>query len=221
MNFQKPSINLITLHTFHTCPSSLNHTLHYEYHLAPLAIVEKDNTKSSETKILSVPGIALNLTQPTVPETWSIDGGEPACFRFHAIPHFAQNRAPLQISVIVPLDQMTLIHIRDHGPGFYSDLKPNNVLLVKPTGPHVGFNVMDDSGLTAPLIIDFEQRGSWYGWSPPKVQYVEYLDMLATKSLSNFGSQEIQRYTAAVNIVMVTKNQQPTATSTEHKSRWL
>lgn len=67
-----------------------------------------------------------------------------------------------------------LVHVRDNGPGFYSDLKPNNVLLRPTTG----------EGLTAPLLIDFEQRGSWYGWSPPEVQYIEFLDILATKSAS-------------------------------------
>ncbi|KAK0644624.1 hypothetical protein B0T16DRAFT_290127, partial [Cercophora newfieldiana] len=70
-----------------------------------------------------------------------------------------------------------LVHVRDNGPGFYSDLKPNNVLLV-PATPN------SRDGLTAPLLIDFEQRGSWYGWSPPEVQYVEFLDMLATKASS-------------------------------------
>jgi hypothetical protein len=70
---------------------------------------------------------------------------------------------------------MALIHIRDKGPGFYSDLKPNNILLNQTLG--------DD--LSAPLLIDFEQRGSWFNWSPPDVQYVEYLDSLATSTSSN------------------------------------
>jgi serine/threonine protein kinase len=70
---------------------------------------------------------------------------------------------------------LALIHVRDKGPGFYSDLKPNNILLNQTLG--------DD--LTAPLLIDFEQRGSWFNWSPPEVQYVEYLDMLATSTSSS------------------------------------
>jgi hypothetical protein len=75
------------------------------------------------------------------------------------------------------LRQLTsaLLHVRDHGPGFYSDLKPSNVLLTRNTAA---------DGLTAPLLIDFEQRGSWYSWSPPEVQFVEFLDMLATKASS-------------------------------------
>ncbi|KAK3897167.1 hypothetical protein C8A05DRAFT_39283 [Staphylotrichum tortipilum] len=68
---------------------------------------------------------------------------------------------------------LALVYVRDHGPGFYSDLKPSNVLLVT-----------REDGCTAPLLIDFEQRGSWYSWSPPEVQFVEFLDMLATKASS-------------------------------------
>jgi hypothetical protein len=70
---------------------------------------------------------------------------------------------------------LALMHIRDKGPGFYSDLKPNNILLHQTLG----------GDLSAPLLIDFEQRGSWFNWSPPEVQYVEYLDILATSTLSS------------------------------------
>jgi len=78
---------------------------------------------------------------------------------------------------------MALIHVRDNGPGFYSDLKPNNILLNRTPG--------DD--LTAPLLIDFEQRGSWFNWSPPEVQYAEYLDMLASSTSSSCNRE---RYSA-------------------------
>ncbi|KAH8682704.1 hypothetical protein BX600DRAFT_374124 [Xylariales sp. PMI_506] len=61
-----------------------------------------------------------------------------------------------------------LIHIQSAPTGFYTDLKPNNILL---------HQYRNGTGI---LLVDFEQRNSWYTWSPPEVYYVEYLENLAS-----------------------------------------
>jgi len=77
-----------------------------------------------------------------------------------------------------------LIHIKDSPAGFYSDLKLNNI-------------IMDQSndGLHA-VVVDFEQRGGWYSWSPPEVYYTEYLEYLACSSHVDDDMKE--RYTAVL-----------------------
>ena len=65
-----------------------------------------------------------------------------------------------------------LLHIRNSPMGFYTDLKPNNVLLTASA-----------SGSLDTLLVDFEQRGSWYSWSPPEIYYLEYLEILSASHL--------------------------------------
>jgi serine/threonine protein kinase len=62
-----------------------------------------------------------------------------------------------------------LQHIIKSELGFYSDLKPTNILMV-------ASNESRDMDI---LLIDFEQRCSWYSWSPPEVYYIEYIQYLA------------------------------------------
>jgi hypothetical protein len=75
-----------------------------------------------------------------------------------------------------------LIHIRDSPAGFYSDVKLNNIIMDQ-----------RDDGLHA-VVVDFEQRGGWYSWSPPEVYYTEYLDHVA--SSSHVDGDVKERYTA-------------------------
>jgi len=65
-----------------------------------------------------------------------------------------------------------LVHVASQeGEGwFYPDLKPDNVVL-RPS-PRGG-------GEADAVLLDFEQRGGWFGWSPPEVLAVEYLEALA------------------------------------------
>ena len=60
-----------------------------------------------------------------------------------------------------------LQHISTTNLGFYPDLKPDNVLL------------RDDDGVINTTLIDLEQRGGWYSWSPPEIYYIEYIENLA------------------------------------------
>ncbi|KAK3386825.1 hypothetical protein B0H63DRAFT_468437 [Podospora didyma] len=62
-----------------------------------------------------------------------------------------------------------LIAVNEHPAGFYPDLKPDNVVL----------RAGGDGQQVDAVLLDFEQRGGWFTWSPPEVVYVEYLEILA------------------------------------------
>jgi hypothetical protein len=63
-----------------------------------------------------------------------------------------------------------IIHINNSPLGFYPDIKPDNVVLNA------------ENGVLHAVLIDLEQRGGWYSWSPPEVAYIEYLEYVATRS---------------------------------------
>ncbi|KAL2146817.1 hypothetical protein VTI28DRAFT_2298 [Corynascus sepedonium] len=72
-----------------------------------------------------------------------------------------------------------MIHVNGHGKaGFYPDLKPDNVMLRENA----------TTGLLDAVLIDMEQRGGWYSWSPPEVAYVEYLETLVDEPGLEEGS---------------------------------
>ncbi|GAB1312681.1 U-box domain-containing protein 33 [Madurella fahalii] len=73
-----------------------------------------------------------------------------------------------------------LIHINGHPAGFYPDLKPDNVLLRE----------NDGTGMLDAVLIDLEQRGGWFAWSPPEVAYLEYLEILAGSAALPEGLQD-------------------------------
>ncbi|KAI1326689.1 hypothetical protein F5Y16DRAFT_225352 [Xylariaceae sp. FL0255] len=64
-----------------------------------------------------------------------------------------------------------LIHIQRSPLEFYSDIKPNNILL------------SDHHGKAQVVMIDLEQRGAWRSWSPPEVHYIEFLEIVAHSKL--------------------------------------
>ena len=62
-----------------------------------------------------------------------------------------------------------LVHVNRHArAGFYPDLKPDNVVLRESA----------ETGMSDAILIDLEQRGGWFAWSPPEVAYLEYLEIL-------------------------------------------
>ena len=64
-----------------------------------------------------------------------------------------------------------LLHVEGTPLGFYPDLKPDNILL------------SSHGGVLNTVVIDLEQRGGWYSWSPPEVYYIEYLEYLASSDV--------------------------------------
>lgn len=67
-----------------------------------------------------------------------------------------------------------MAHIQRDSAGFYSDLKLPNILLAGPKNSKM-------------IVVDFEQRGGWFSWSPPELYYLDYLEYLA-----DFGPENEQ-----------------------------
>ncbi|OIW34612.1 hypothetical protein CONLIGDRAFT_626649 [Coniochaeta ligniaria NRRL 30616] len=63
-----------------------------------------------------------------------------------------------------------LIHVNASG-GFYPDLKPDNIVLRQ-----------TQSGEIDAVLLDLEQRGGWFSWSPPEIVYAEYIEILASRA---------------------------------------
>jgi hypothetical protein len=61
-----------------------------------------------------------------------------------------------------------LMHIREQGKSFYSDLRAENIVL---------------SSTMDLVLLDFEQRGVWSHFAPPEISYLEYITDLAFSSL--------------------------------------
>ncbi|KAK6338445.1 hypothetical protein TWF730_002505 [Orbilia blumenaviensis] len=75
-----------------------------------------------------------------------------------------------------------LLHVKASLAGYYPDLKPDNLIMRR----------NDQDGLMHVALIDFEQRGGWFSWSPPEIYYLEYLEVLA--SSRNISSALRQQY---------------------------
>ncbi|KAK3375516.1 hypothetical protein B0T24DRAFT_525033 [Lasiosphaeria ovina] len=67
-----------------------------------------------------------------------------------------------------------LMHVKEKGGTFYSDLRPDNVLLGSLGGL---LSEPAESGMIA-VLCDFEQRGNWHEWCPPEILYPQYLENL-------------------------------------------
>ncbi|KAI1489818.1 hypothetical protein F5X96DRAFT_591727 [Biscogniauxia mediterranea] len=59
-----------------------------------------------------------------------------------------------------------LIHIKEQCHTFFSDVRPDNVILD------------EAEGYGRLLLCDFEQRGNWYEWCAPEVRYRQYVENL-------------------------------------------
>ncbi|KAK3936612.1 hypothetical protein QBC46DRAFT_394631 [Diplogelasinospora grovesii] len=70
-----------------------------------------------------------------------------------------------------------LIHVNHSHPfGFYPDLKPDNIVFKEKT---------QATGQLDVVLLDLEQRGGWFSWSPPEIAYIEYLEILASTGSSS------------------------------------
>lgn len=60
-----------------------------------------------------------------------------------------------------------LLHVQSSPVGYYSDLKLDNVMLVRRGSRYDA------------VLIDFEQRGAWFSWSPPEINRIAHVVYLA------------------------------------------
>jgi serine/threonine protein kinase len=83
-----------------------------------------------------------------------------------------------------------LLHLQETADIYHSDLRPDNILLSQ----------MNDSNSLDAILIDFEQRGNWYTWSPPEVTYLQYLqDLLQSDSVPEANKTDCIALLQSVN----------------------
>lgn len=71
-----------------------------------------------------------------------------------------------------------LLHLNERCGTFYSDLRPDNVLL---SSHHLeGGSCVPAHEEEAIVLCDFEQRGNWYEWCAPEVLFRQYTSNLRT-----------------------------------------
>ncbi|KAM7210713.1 hypothetical protein V8F06_013904, partial [Rhypophila decipiens] len=94
-----------------------------------------------------------------------------------------------------------LIHINTNGNnnstqlgrcGFYPDLKPDNIVLrlALSSQDAAGENGDKEAPIYDAVLLDLEQRGGWFSWSPPEIKYLEYLEILLNTSTDNLNDDE-------------------------------
>lgn len=77
-----------------------------------------------------------------------------------------------------------LAHVNEalpSGSGYYPDLKPDNVVLRARRGTGTAADADMETAHLDAVLLDLEQRGGWFSWSPPEVLAVEYAELLATR----------------------------------------
>jgi len=93
----------------------------------------------------------------------------PARQRAGTLPNHVKLRWCRQVTA-------ALIHLRETAGAFYSDLRPDNVLLL-----------LDEQGEENVVLCDFEQRGNWHEWCAPEVLFRQYAENIRS-SLAAFPS---------------------------------
>lgn len=95
----------------------------------------------------------------------------------------------------------SLIYIREVAETFYSDLRPDNVLLSDS-------EVDDDHEI---ILCDFEQRGNWHEWCAPEVLYSMYADNIRNNpavAAPSFLSQNFERQSWHNDLMSILSNTQ-------------
>ncbi|KAJ3493116.1 hypothetical protein NLG97_g4942 [Lecanicillium saksenae] len=72
---------------------------------------------------------------------------------------------PLQLNWAIQI-VTALLHIRRGPSSFYSDLKPDNILVLSPNNEQL-------------ILIDLEQGGNWDAFSAPEIMYTSWMKKLA------------------------------------------
>lgn len=86
-----------------------------------------------------------------------------------------------------------LAHVNQAG-AFYPDLKPDNIVLRQAiiSEEEGGCGCHTDDA----VLLDLEQRGGWFSWSPPEVAYAEYLEILAARAPDDAAARAAEFATA-------------------------
>ncbi|KAL4941731.1 hypothetical protein BDV06DRAFT_177246 [Aspergillus oleicola] len=137
-------------HTYHELRFLLTCPPHSHIMPRPLAIVTKKSAFGGKRGIV---GFLLQNFQGG-----SLRDILPARQRAGTLSHSIKLRWCRQVA-------SALAHIHQAG-GFYSDLRPDNVLL--------------DAEENA-VLCDFEQRGNWYEWCAPEVLYRQYAENIRAR----------------------------------------
>jgi hypothetical protein len=82
-----------------------------------------------------------------------------------SIPNLRQRGLECVLKIAVQILN-ALIHLKENGGVYCSDLRPDNIIL------------SEKDGSDCALLIDFEQRGNWYAWSPPEIYALQSLQSL-------------------------------------------
>jgi hypothetical protein len=93
-----------------------------------------------------------------------------------------------------------LVHLKDSRGIYCSDLRPDNVILYR-----------DQHEEECALLIDFEQRGNWYTWSPPEIYHLEHLQgLIGSTSVPNQQKRDYKK-------ILRNANCEPKVLTVEHK----
>ncbi|KAH9896317.1 hypothetical protein F4778DRAFT_262868 [Xylariomycetidae sp. FL2044] len=78
-----------------------------------------------------------------------------------------------------------LMHIQEHGPGFYTNLKLDNIVLADTQDP-----------LTPKVVmIDFEQRLGCPAWTPPEINSITFMyDLIQADPMSSFSVEYLDLF---------------------------
>ncbi|KAK0941358.1 hypothetical protein LTR29_007045 [Friedmanniomyces endolithicus] len=86
----------------------------------------------------------------------------PARVRADALPVTQKIKWCIQVT-------KALIHVHEQGGAFYSDLRPDNVLLA-------AFTNAEGQRMERIVLCDFEQRGNWHEWCPPEILHRQHAE---------------------------------------------
>ena len=99
---------------------------------------------------------------------------------------FTRNSVTSQYTVeYVRQENERLIHVCEWMGTFYSDLRPENVLLSQNNKDTTSF--LDNRGRfqlnreESIVLCDFEQRGNWHEWCAPEILYSQYFENIRSQ----------------------------------------
>ncbi|KAI1455338.1 hypothetical protein F4805DRAFT_436454 [Annulohypoxylon moriforme] len=123
-------------------------------------------------------------------------GGKAGVFGF-LLPYYPRESIRNNLASLSPEHRLkvcvevtsAMIHIQERCKTFYSDLRPDNVLL----------SGSDDVSDTHAILCDFEQRGNHYDWCPPEILLSLYSENLQSND-DREGSRSLDKWPHIKNL---------------------